>query len=540
MSKEISYEQIKNYIEIESGSGCILIMTEKEFEEEKIKQVKSNTKVKLKILCGICRQEIIERCYNDFSNKSKPQQKCNKCSRLSDIFQMQCKYNNMKNYIEIESKSGCSLVTTESEFIEERNKQNKTPTLVKVKIMCSDCKEEYFVSSFTNFKSNKKYNCDKCSKKNFIPHNKKHHEQFCNDIYGKYGEEYTIKGIYENCYTKINVIHNKCGYDWDITPMDILGGHGCPKCAGNIVKTNDDFKEDICELVGNEYTVLGEYINNNTKILMKHNMCNYEWSITPNGFLSGNRCPKCGGKIKDKTTTYFKKEVFELVGNEYEVVGEYISALDYIEMKHNDNCCKSPNFITKPNWFLTGRKCPQCFGTHNKTDEEFKKEIYELVGNEYDILGEYINCETKVLIKHNNCGHEWKVIPNNFTRGTRCPCCNQSKGEARIDKWLIDNNFIVNKDYVPQKQFDNLLGLKGGSLSYDFYLINCNLLIEYQGEYHDGTVSNQTKEEFEKQIEHDRLKQEYALENNIDFLPIWYWDYDNIEEILDKELNILK
>ena len=77
-------------------------------------------------------------------------------------------------------------------------------------------------------------------------------------------------------------------------------------------------------------------------------------------------------------------------------------------------------------------------------------------------------------------------------------------------------------------------------LSYDFYLPKYNLLIEYQGNYHDGTVNKevQSDEKFNRQQEHDKRKREYAKKNNIKLLEIWYWDFDNIEGILKRELNL--
>ena len=91
---------------------------------------------------------------------------------------------------------------------------------------------------------------------------------------------------------------------------------------------------------------------------------------------------------------------------------------------------------------------------------------------------------------------------------------------------------------MPQKEFNGLLGLGGKNLSYDFYLPDYNLLIEYQGEYHDGTANNQTKVAYKKQQEHDKRKKEYALNNNIKLLEIWYWDFERIEKMLTKELNL--
>ena len=88
-----------------------------------------------------------------------------------------------------------------------------------------------------------------------------------------------------------------------------------------------------------------------------------------------------------------------------------------------------------------------------------------------------------------------------------------------------------------QHKYDNLRGVNNGLLSYDFYLEQYNLLIEYQGQYHDGTARNQTKEQFEIQQEHDRRKKEYTKSHNIELLEIWYWDFDNIETILNNKLN---
>ena len=44
--------------------------------------------------------------------------------------------------------------------------------------------------------------------------------------------------------------------------------------------------------------------------------------------------------------------------------------------------------------------------------------------------------------------------------------------------------------------------------------------------------------DFKKQLEHDRRKREYAKKNNIDLLEIWYYDIDNIENILIERLHI--
>jgi ribosomal protein S8 len=153
-----------------------------------------------------------------------------------------------------------------------------------------------------------------------------------------------------------------------------------------------------------------------------------------------------------------------------------------------------------------------------------------------------------------------RSIRNSKRCDFRCPECNSSKGEKKIEEYFNKNGFLnikqdkykildnidkINNIYfIPQKEFDGLLGLGNGLLSYDFYLPNIkyNLLIEYQGEQHEKYIPgmHKSKEEFKKQQEHDRRKRKYAQNNNINLLEIWYWDFDNIEDILYRELRKIK
>ena len=105
----------------------------------------------------------------------------------------------------------------------------------------------------------------------------------------------------------------------------------------------------------------------------------------------------------------------------------------------------------------------------------------------------------------------------------------------KIEKYLTDNNI----DFESQKKFPDLRNIL--PLSYDFYLPKYNLLIEYQGQFHDGTASIVDKSEyFEKQQKNDKIKRDYANKNNYNLLEIWYYDFDNIENIMNKFIYDLK
>ena len=172
-----------------------------------------------------------------------------------------------------------------------------------------------------------------------------------------------------------------------------------------------------------------------------------------------------------------------------------------------------------------------------KTHEEFLEELENKYPGEYEVLDRYINSHTKIRFLHKSCGKITLQTPTkallNLSICKYCHC--PSRGEQKILDYL---DSIMLDQYEYQQYYDDLFGVHDGLLSYDFYLFDYNLLIEYQGKYHDGSVSCQTEEQFEIQQEHDRRKREYAKSHGIDLLEIWYWDFDNIENILTDYLNL--
>ena len=94
-------------------------------------------------------------------------------------------------------------------------------------------------------------------------------------------------------------------------------------------------------------------------------------------------------------------------------------------------------------------------------------------------------------------------------------------------------------NYEPQKRFDGLVGVNGGQLSYDFFLIDGNILIECQGSQHYRFGDCITEEAFMIQREHDHRKWEYAKNHSITLIELPYWHYKNAEEYLKKFLKTL-
>ena len=168
--------------------------------------------------------------------------------------------------------------------------------------------------------------------------------------------------------------------------------------------------------------------------------------------------------------------------------------------------------------------------------EDFVKELYA-INDTIEVIGKYVGANKKIEIKCKTCGNIWSSTASNLLRGTGCPKCNLSHLEKNTMSYLDKNNI----EYIYQINYDDLIGINGGLLSYDFYLPKYNLLVEDQGEQHEHPIDYfGGEEQFRVQQEHDERKREYAKSHNINLLEIWYYDEDNIEEILTKKLNNLK
>nr|DAF58713.1 MAG TPA: restriction enzyme [Siphoviridae sp. ctxMM9] len=63
-----------------------------------------------------------------------------------------------------------------------------------------------------------------------------------------------------------------------------------------------------------------------------------------------------------------------------------------------------------------------------KTQEEFERDVYNKLGENYELLSPYTNAHGKVLMRHLICGNKFeKNIHDIITKGSGCPYCNGTK-----------------------------------------------------------------------------------------------------------------
>lgn len=99
-------------------------------------------------------------------------------------------------------------------------------TMIKIKHKCLIHNLEFIVSPNQVLTYG---GCPKCvsehKSKAFI----KSHRQYVNDLKEK-NNQFIVLGEYKN--ERIKILHKclSCGYEWDVSPLNILNGSGCPNC----------------------------------------------------------------------------------------------------------------------------------------------------------------------------------------------------------------------------------------------------------------------------------------------------------------------
>lgn len=286
-----------------------------------------------------------------------------------------------------------------------------------------------------------------------------------------------------------------------------------------------------------------EYIGSQTKLLIQCDKNHKPYETTFNNFKgsknrNGRRCPYCANEHKGD---YHK--------HNYEYVKDYIESFEYklLSTEYKNNrikldivCSKGHKFEMTFDSFEQGFRCPICKGINNaercKLDyEEVKKYIesfnYKLISTEY------INNRTKLDVVCPN-GHKSKMNYDRFKQGCRCSICNESKGEKEVENIL--NKYNIN--FMPQYKFNDCKFKR--ELPFDFYLLEYNCCIEYDGEQHyepidfGGKGEEYANKKFQDQIKKDNIKTKYCRDNNIKLIRIAYWDFDNIEKIIVNKLKL--
>ena len=351
--------------------------------------------------------------------------------------------------------------------------------------------------------------------------------------------------------TKVPIICPRHGI-FEQTVSGHLTGRGCIKCKYNTM-TNNEFIEKARSVHGNTYNYdKTEFKKATQKIIIT--CCRHgDFLQDPYTHLQGSGCPICKkdklcvGTLKGNKelfltnkTAWFIEEARKIHGDKY-----LYDKVKYVRSNKNViiTCKKHGDFLQTPNTHLHGCGCEQC--GKDKISIEFRPTLDEFIEksnkihfNRYDYslvsIPERSSDKVKIICPVHGVYEQTMFL---HMRGSGCPKCTKiSKGEEKINDFLNRNNFLYNRQYYIKNE--NLF-CSNKKMFIDFCVFKDDkmIFIEYNGHQHYKSVDYFGGEErYEQQIERDYAVQLYCKEHKIKLITIPYSEYNNIDNILKREL----
>ena len=292
-----------------------------------------------------------------------------------------------------------------------------------------------------------------------------------------------------------------------------------------MIKTKEEFLKELKKRFPNNEIEILEYTGASKPISYKCLKCGRIYTKNRANHLYENKtlCQKCFSA----RTSNIRNKFINIINKRKDLI--VLSNIGSTSQKVELKCLKcNRNFEVEMSNFVqsSNHSCPFCGKNGSPVDEiEFKKRMKEYNKENYEIV-KYKNFTTSVILLHKDCGKIFSQLPANFLKGRGCPRCYKkiSKGEQKIINFLSKNNIA----FEFQKTFPDLK-----RKSYDFYLLNYNILIEYQGEQHFSPIKGFGGEEkFLQQQKRDLEKRKFAKDKDIKLFEISYRDFNNIENLL--------
>lgn len=233
---------------------------------------------------------------------------------------------------------------------------------------CAICNHKW--TTTLNSVCRDKASCFPCSRKAIAEISRlKSKNTFVKDVEKKHGDKISLK-LFKYIKNNVNGIAlcNICNHDWEVTPRNLKGGRGCPKCYNNSrSEKNRHTKEQVLEhlnplLKGSITLDDFDYENDRAKVGANCLVCDHKWPTTIGNLKQKPRCPNCSRIRVVKFHTHTKEQVLEylipiLKGSI--VLDDFDYENDRTKVGANCLICKH-KWVTKIGYLKQRPSCPNC------------------------------------------------------------------------------------------------------------------------------------------------------------------------------------
>jgi len=271
------------------------------------------------------------------------------------------------------------LETLESEGYVLESKYNDNIIVLHHK----EC-DNVFICSGSSF--NQGWRCPKCDRK-------KDFKDVILRVISKIDDgSYEMLDAFTGLGVSTRFIHKKCGSTFYITPGELIFADERCKCSRShsyeYVKKQVEIRKN-CKLLN--------FDSVSNMITVKDIYCGHIYTVPFHEFLEDRRCRICH-PVSYRTENSFKAKMKDLVGNDYEIVGDFKFGVNH-KMKFLHKKC---NQITEmsADRFIHGHRCKHC--TEDIHTNKFKKFIFEVSNKRYEMIKQRKDCDTRFITIRDN------------------------------------------------------------------------------------------------------------------------------------------
>lgn len=203
----------------------------------------------------------------------------------------------------------------------------------------------------------------------------------------------------------------------------------------------EDFSKRITDKFNGGYTCYPPYINSDTEIKVKHNICGNVFYIKPKRIFEKFKCEEC---FKLKRIDRYNKFIFDAnlkYDNQYSYwCEEFTDCNTRITITHK-KC--GTIYTARALGHLNGETCALC--DLEDRFNAFKTKGALIYNNEYDYIGEYLATNIYMDILHKKCGMITSVLPRlHLYENQQCDCV---YFETRFQDFKDKANLLHNNEY---------------------------------------------------------------------------------------------
>lgn len=156
-----------------------------------------------------------------------------------------------------------------------------------------------------------------------------------------------MTGAYVNSHVPVSVKCIKCGYEWC---KELNNKAGCPVCAGNLPKREEDVFKRFYE---RRIHMLEPYISYHALILLRCMWCGHEWRSSYANAGSKSHCPQCSGVLQitkeQASVRFYERRVH--------MIGDYLNTAEPVLVR-----CMQCGHEWKKSLEELEHGCPECRG----------------------------------------------------------------------------------------------------------------------------------------------------------------------------------